>query len=70
MQKRVQARSQDGTVASAWTGNLYLGRTWDFSKQFEEKILALRAAEVSAALRKYLDPAKVAVVKAGDFTKK
>jgi zinc protease len=70
MQMRVQNRSQDGTVASAWTGLLYLGRTWDFSKQMEDKILALKPAEVSAALRKYLDPGKVTVVKAGDFTKK
>jgi zinc protease len=70
MQKRVQARSQDGTVASAWTGNLYLGRTWEFSKRFEEQVLALKTAEVSAALRKYLDPGKVTVVKAGDFKKK
>ena len=70
MQKRVQARSQDGTVASAWTGNLYLGRTWEFSKRFEEQILALKTAEVSAALGKYLDPGKVTVVKAGDFKKK
>jgi zinc protease len=70
MQMRMQNRSQDGTVASAWTGNLYLGRTWDFSKQMEEKMLALKPADVSAALRKYLDPAKVTVVKAGDFGKK
>jgi len=70
MQMRVQNRSQDGTLASAWTGNLYLGRTFDFSRQFEDKIMALTAADVSAALRKHLDPAKVTIVKAGDFTKK
>jgi zinc protease len=70
MQMRVQNRSQDGTLANGWTGNLYLGRTFDFSKAFEDKIMALKAAEVSAALRKYLDPAKVTVVKAGDFAKK
>ena len=28
-----------------------------------------QAADVSAALRKYVDPAKVTVVKAGDFSK-
>ena len=70
MQMRVQNRSQDGTLASAWTGNLYLGRTWDFSKQFEEKIMALKPAEISAALKRHVDPGKVTVVKAGDFTKK
>jgi zinc protease len=69
-QMRLQNRSQDGTLANGWTGNLYLGRTFEFSKQFEDKVMALKAPEVVAALRKYLDPAKVTVVKAGDFTKK
>jgi zinc protease len=50
--------------------NLYLGRTFTWSKRFEERIMALTAAQVSAAMRKYIDPAKVTVVKAGDFAKK
>jgi zinc protease len=33
-------------------------------------VRALTPAQVNAALRKYLDPAKISVVKAGDFTKK
>ena len=32
--------------------------------------MALKPAEVAAALRKYIDPGKVSVVKAGDFSKK
>ena len=70
LQKSVQSRSQDSAVTSGWTSNLFLGRTYAFSKQFEDKVTALKASEVSAALRKYLDPSKVTVVKAGDFTKK
>jgi zinc protease len=50
--------------------NLNLGRTWAYSRQFEERLAALTAAEVNAALRKYVDPAKLTTVKAGDFTKK
>ena len=69
LQKRAQARAQDGTLASAWTTNLYFGRTFAFSKQFEDKVSRLTASEVTAALRKYLDPEKVTVVKAGDFRK-
>ena len=41
-----------------------------FSKQFEDRLAALKAADVNAALRKYVDPAKLTIVKAGDFTKK
>ena len=66
----MQSRSQDSSVASGWTSNLFLGRTYAFSKQFEDRIMALKVSEVSAALRKYLDPSKITVVKAGDFTKK
>ena len=70
LQKRVQSRAQDGTLASGWVGNLYLGRNFAYSKQFEDQLVALKASEISAALRKYIDPAKVTLVKAGDFSKK
>jgi zinc protease len=69
IQARIQNRAQDGTLASAWASNLYLGRTFTFSKEFENKIKALTAADVNAALRKYIDPAKLTIVKAGDFSK-
>jgi zinc protease len=70
LQQRVQNRAQDGTLAGAWAGNLYLGRTFEYSKDFERKLVALTPAQVNAALRKYIDPAKVTIVKAGDFAKK
>ena len=70
LQMRVQARSQDGALAAGWASNLYLGRTFEFSKQFEAKLKALTLDDVDAALRKYIDPAKVTIVKAGDFAKK
>jgi zinc protease len=69
-QTRIQNRSQDGTVAAAWVSLLNLGRTWAFSRQFEARLDALTVAEVNAALRKHVDPAKLTVVKAGDFTRK
>jgi zinc protease len=69
LQSRAQARAQDGTLAAAWVGNLHLGRTFAWSKQFEDRIVALKPAEVVAALRKYIDLNKVTVVKAGDFKK-
>jgi zinc protease len=64
---RAQTRAQDGALAGAWTGNLYLGRTFEWSKEFERKVMALTPAQVAAALRKYVDPAKLTIVKAGDF---
>jgi len=70
LQASAQSRAQDGSVAAGWIANLYLGRTWAWSKQLEDKIAALTTAQVSAALRKHIDPTKVTVVKAGDFSKK
>jgi zinc protease len=64
---RAQTRAQDGALAAAWVGNLHLGRTFQWSKEFEAKLRALTTAQVNAALRKYIDPAKITVVKAGDF---
>ena len=69
LQASAQSRAQDGSVAAGWIANLYLGRTWAWSKQLEDKIAALTTAQVSAALRKHIDPSKVTVVKAGDFSK-
>ncbi len=69
LQMRVQTRAQDGALAGGWVNYLYLGRTFEYSKQFEERVKALTPAEIVAALRKHIDPAKVSFVKAGDFKK-
>ena len=69
LQSRAQNRAQDGTLAAAWASNLFLGRTFAWSKDFEDKVTALTPAEIVAALRKHLDPAKITIVKAGDFSK-
>jgi zinc protease len=70
LQMRVQTRAQDGALAGGWASFMFLGRTFAYSKDFEDKVMALKVADVNAALRKYIDPAKITVIKAGDFTKK
>lgn len=70
LQERVLNRSNDGTVASTWTAYLDLGRTFtSYSLALDERIRSLTAAEVNAALRRHLDPAKMTVVIAGDAAK-
>ena len=69
LQKRVQTRAQDGAVAGGWVYYLHHGRTFQFSKQFEERVRNLTSAQIAAALRKHIDPAKISWVKAGDFAK-
>jgi zinc protease len=69
IQQRLQTRAQDQSVAYGWTFYLYLGRTYAWSKALEDRIKALTAAEVNAAFRQMIDPAKLTVAIAGDATK-
>ena len=69
LQQRLQTRAQDANVAGGWTSFLYLNRTWAWSKQLEDKITALTPAQVNAAFRKAIDPAKLTVIIAGDHAK-
>jgi zinc protease len=69
MQQRMQIRAQDGALASGWVSYLYLGRTYAWSKEVEDKINALSAEQVSAAFRRAIDPARLTVLIAGDAGK-
>jgi zinc protease len=70
LQERVLARSDDGTLAGAWSENLDLGRTFtSFSKPLEDRLRALTTAEVNAAVRRHFDPARLTIVIAGDAKK-
>ena len=64
------ARGADGTVASELEQLLHAGRTFEYAIGLEKKIDALTAEQVSAAFRKYIDPARLVIVEAGDFKKK
>jgi zinc protease len=66
LQERLVNRSEDATLAGAWVGNLDLGRTFQFSKQIEQRIRALTPADVNAAWRRHIDPAKFTVAIGGD----
>jgi zinc protease len=69
LQSRLLNRSQDPVVAGAWISNLDLGRSFAFSKQFEDRLRAVTPEQVNAAFRKYIDPEKMTFVIAGDVKK-
>ena len=48
---------------------LFQGRTFTWDADLEEKVHALTPEAVLAVMRKYIDPDKVSIVKAGDFKK-
>ncbi len=61
------SRAQDGNVASALATNLHLGRTFAVSARVDKALAELTPAQVNEALRRYVKPADLAIVYAGDF---
>jgi zinc protease len=67
LSRRRLNRAQDDILASTLAGNLYLGRTMQVSQRVDEAIAALTPAQIDAALRRHLAPARFAQALAGDF---
>ncbi|MFN2646667.1 MAG: M16 family metallopeptidase [Burkholderiales bacterium] len=67
LEARRLARTQDRALSSRIASYLYLGRTFAWDIDLESRIAALTPAQVNAALAKYVDPAKLSLVLAGDF---
>ena len=66
---RQQSRAQDGNLASSWVDRMHRGRTFAEAAEFDAKYRAATLAEVNAAFAKFIDPAKITIIKAGDFAK-
>jgi zinc protease len=62
--------SDDATLARYLADDLFLGRTGKFDIEKERKIRALDPAAVKEAFKKHVSPAKLVIVKAGDFARK
>jgi zinc protease len=69
LQSRKVSRAQDGELAGRLRNYAYLNRTLAWDAELEKKVEDLTPEQIVAAMRKYLDPAKVSIVKAGDFAK-
>jgi zinc protease len=67
LEARRVGRTQDSSIANRWVTLLEAGRTWAWDEAFDRRLLTLTADEVNAALRKYIDPAALSIVSAGDF---
>jgi predicted Zn-dependent peptidase len=68
-QQRAQARAQDQLLAGKLRFDIDAGHTFAWDKQFEAHVEALTPEAVLAAARKYIEPAKISIVKGGDFAK-
>ena len=61
--------SNDAALVSKFSAQYVTGRTMAFDADFEKMVQALTVAEVNAAVKKYIKPAKISAVEAGDFAK-
>jgi zinc protease len=62
-------RSQDGSLAGLLARQAELGRTMQREIDLEKKIADATAAQLTAVLRKWIDPSTISYFKAGDFKK-
>ncbi|HVG28569.1 MAG TPA: pitrilysin family protein [Pyrinomonadaceae bacterium] len=69
LQSQQVSRAQDNELAGRLNNYLFIGRTLEWDAQLEEKVRALTPEQINAAMRKYIDPSKITIVKAGDFKK-
>ena len=67
LQAQQVSRSQDGELAGLLARHLFNGRTLAWNAELEKKVTALTPEQIAAAVRKWIDPAKISVVRAGDF---
>lgn len=70
LQSRSVSRSQDNELSSRLNNYLYYDRTLAFDAEFDKKVEALTTEQVNTTMKKFIDPKKISIVKAGDFDKK
>lgn len=69
IQSRSVGRAQDGGLSSTLANYLFIKRDLLWDEALEKKVVALTPEQINAAMKKYLDPSKINVIKAGDFAK-
>jgi zinc protease len=69
LDQRAVARAEEASIASLVMGRERWGRTMEWDAKLEATVSALTPQQVNEAFRKYVDPAKLSIVKGGDFKK-
>jgi zinc protease len=63
------SRAQDRELVGRLNNYLFINRTLAWDATLAESIKNLTAEQIVTAMRKYIDPNKITIVKAGDFAK-
>jgi zinc protease len=62
-------RTADAGIAGQIIGNIDTDRTFAHASELEKRTREVSVDDVKAAFRKYVDPKKLVIVRAGDFKK-
>jgi zinc protease len=68
--ERKNQRLTDAGLVTQLATNLYAGRTMAFQEAQEQAIAELTVDKVNTAFRKHIDPKRLILIRAGDFSKK
>jgi zinc protease len=67
LQSRQVSRAQDNELAGRLNNYLFLDRTLRWDADLESKIKGLTPEQINAAIRRHINPARITIMKAGDF---
>ena len=70
LQQRMQSRANDPELVNTLIARRFAGRTMAYDTAFDAAVNAVTVDQVNAVLRKYLDPSKISIIRAGDFKNK
>ncbi|MBA3323446.1 MAG: insulinase family protein [Pyrinomonadaceae bacterium] len=70
LQSRQVSRAQDGELVGRLGNYLFINRTLAFDAALDKQLQALTPEQINAAMRKYITPERITIIKAGDFAKK
>jgi zinc protease len=63
------ARGDDNQLAGMLSEALFVGRTMAYQSDLESKVSRVTADEVNSAVRNFIDPGRLIIFRAGDFSK-
>jgi zinc protease len=69
LQQRTVSRSNDGELARSLGQRAFQNRTLAWDADLEKRVGALTPEQINAAMKKFINPAKICKVEAGDFAK-
>ena len=62
-------RAQDNSLASTLNNYQFINRDMKWVENYEKQVNALTVDQINAAMKKYLKPDMISIIKAGDFAK-